>query len=136
VLAKAVDLGLLGAALAQTPGTLIALQRGLRAGELAALSDACARPLHDGSAWNEELEDALAMQSALDDYVGVSNTNMHLVAALGRTARVLLPYPPEWRWYAQRQASPFFPGFLLYAQDAGGSWTGALERLCEDLRAR
>ena len=31
----------------------------------------------------------------LDEYIGVSNTNMHLRAAAGRTARVLVPRPAE-----------------------------------------
>jgi hypothetical protein len=134
VLFKEIDLRAFGAALAQLPGTLVALQRGLRTGELEALSAACGRPVHDFGAWNEDLDDALALLAALDDYAGVSNTNMHLVAALGRTAKVLLPFPPEWRWSVRGDGSPFFPGFALYAQAMDGSWTAALERLRRDLQ--
>jgi tetratricopeptide (TPR) repeat protein len=133
VLAKEIDLRALGQALAQTPATLIALQRGLREGELEALRHACGRPLHDFSAWNEDLDDALATLALLDDYVGVSNTNMHLVAALGRGAKVLLPFPPEWRWSAGGAGAAFFPGFTLYSQSSNGSWTAALTRLRDDL---
>ncbi|HEX9782720.1 MAG TPA: hypothetical protein VGA56_08320 [Opitutaceae bacterium] len=34
---------------------------------------------------NEDLEDMLALLAVVDDYVGASNTNMHLRASAGRT---------------------------------------------------
>lgn len=46
---------------------------------------------------NEDREDLLALLALLDDYVGVSNTNMHLLGSLGKTARVLVPNPPDWK---------------------------------------
>ena len=58
----------------------------------------------------------------LDDYVGVSNTNMHLRAGLGLTARVLVPLPPEWRWQADAAESPWFPGFAIYRQTHAAGW--------------
>ncbi|MDH3435828.1 MAG: glycosyltransferase, partial [Betaproteobacteria bacterium] len=71
-----------------------------------------------------------------DEYVGVSNTNMHLRAAAGRTARVLLPCPAEWRWMAAGASSPWFPGFSLYRQSPDGDWSAALAKLGDDLQAR
>ena len=58
----------------------------------------------------------LALLALLDDYVGVSNTNMHLRAGVNRTAKVLVPAPPEWRWMAEGKESPWFPGFTVYRQ--------------------
>jgi hypothetical protein len=58
---------------------------------------------------------------------------MHLRAGLGRAARVLVPMPPDWRWMAAGEASPWFPGFAIYRQDAGGSWSAALARLAGDI---
>lgn len=49
---------------------------------------------------NDDLEQMLALPSMIDDYIGVSNTNMHLCAAVGRSARVPVPSPAEWRWMA------------------------------------
>ena len=68
----------------------------------------------------------------LDDYVAVSNTNIRLRADLGRTARVLVPNPPEWRWMRSGDASPWFPG-SVYRQPASRDWTAPLRRLREDL---
>jgi hypothetical protein len=92
------------------------------------------RDVHDLSVASEDLEDMLALLSLLGEYVGVSNTNMHLMAGVGRTARVLIPHPPEWRWTVREGESPWFPGFETYRQQADGDWTPALGRLARDLR--
>jgi hypothetical protein len=89
--------------------------------------------VHDLSALNEDLEAMLALLALVDEYVGVSNTNMHLRAGVGRTARVLVPQPPEWRWMAVGEASPWFPGFRVYRQHVDGEWRDALARLSRDL---
>ena len=90
--------------------------------------------MHDLSALNEDLEAMLALLALIDDYVGVSNTNMHLRAGVGKTARVLVPCPAEWRWMAQGDESPWFPGFKVYRQKTDGNWNEALGRLAADLQ--
>jgi hypothetical protein len=98
------------------------------------VSSVLQKQAHDFSAANAELEDMLALLALLDEYVGVSNTNMHLAAGLGKRARVLVPYPPEWRWMVEGAASPWFPGFVVYRQSPDKDWTAALARLADDLR--
>jgi hypothetical protein len=78
---------------------------------------------------NDDLEDALALLDVLDDYVGVSNTNTHLRAALGKTAQVLVPFPPEWRWGTAGDESPWFPGFRVLRQTPQRTWDAALAGL-------
>lgn len=115
------------------PGTVVVLQRTPKPEDLAAFSDAAGRSWLDWSGVNDDLRDALAALSLLDDYVGVSNTNMHLLAGIGKTARVLVPSPPEWRWMAQGDTSPWFPGFRIYRQSQDQSWGNALTRVKNDL---
>ena len=117
------------------PGTLIAFQRNPDAGELDAFSRAAGTEVHDFSDLNNQLEGMLAALALADEYIGVSNTNMHLRAAAGRTARVLVPCPAEWRWLATGPSSPWFPGFSIYRQSLDGDWSVALARLREDLKA-
>ena len=133
VLSKQVALPALGAALRNASGTLIALQRHPTAGEIETLVRASGRPIADCTDVNEQLEDMLALLALIDDYVGVSNTNMHLRAAVGRSARVLVPNPAEWRWMQWGSRSPWFPDFSLYRQSLDGSWSGALAQLDADL---
>jgi tetratricopeptide (TPR) repeat protein len=125
----------LAGALRGTRGTLVSVQRNPHAGETARLATLAGRPVHDLSVINDDLEEALALISVLDEYVGVSNTNMHLRAAAGKTARVLVPWPAEWRWLVAGDESPWFPGFRIYRQGPNGDWSNALERLRGDLLA-
>jgi hypothetical protein len=134
-LSKEAPLATLGEALREVSGTLVALQRLPAAGEIEAFAQACGRPLADLTALNDALEDMLALLHLLDDYIGVSNTNMHLRAAAGRSARVLLPNPAEWRWMRWGRASPWFPGFRCYRQSLRGDWSGAMAELARDLAA-
>jgi len=115
-------------------GTLLALQRQPAEGEVAALAAHLGATVHDFSDLNDDLESMLALLELIDDYVGVSNTNMHLRAAAGRAARVLVPNPPEWRWLALGHASPWFPQFTVYRQSLRGDWSDALRTLARDLQ--
>jgi len=90
--------------------------------------------VHDFSALNEDLEGMLALLALIDEYIGVSNTNMHLRAAAGRTAHVLVPCPAEWRWMAAGESSPWFPGFSIYRQGLDGNWGPAFAKLRQTLR--
>ncbi len=60
-------------------------------------------------------------------------TNVYLRAGAGRTSRVLVPNPPEWRWMAAGDESPWFPGCPVYRQKLGGDWGEAFARLAGDL---
>ena len=69
----------------------------------------------------------------IDEYVGVSNTNMHIRAGLGKTARVLVPFPPEFRWMHAGERSPWFPQFSLYRQPPQRDWGNVLQCLRADI---
>lgn len=130
---KEISPAMLGKLARNWPGTVVVLQRQPGQEELAGFSKALGRPCLDWSGLNDDLQDALAGLSLLDEYVGVSNTNMHLLAGIGKTARVLVPQPAEWRWMAVGDESPWFPGFRIYRQLPGKNWEGALKKLAQDL---
>ena len=130
---KEADLRSIAAAVRGLPATLVAIQRHPAAGEVATLAALAGQPVHDLSAANDDLEDMTALLAVLDDYVGVSNTNVHLRAGLGLAAKVLVPDPPEFRWMAAGDRSPWFPGFGVYRQRPDGGWHDAIERLRADL---
>jgi tetratricopeptide (TPR) repeat protein len=134
LLHKEIPLAQLGTTLRGIHGTLLGLQRNPRAGEIDLLTAHAARPVHDLTALNEDLEAMLALLALIDDYVGVSNTNMHLRAGVGRTARVLVPRPAEWRWMVSGRESPWFPGFRVYRQGVDGDWHAAFVRLSQEMR--
>lgn len=120
-------------ALRDAPGTVLALQRHPESGEIRALADHLGRDVHDLTKLNEDLEGMLALMAVIDDYVCVSNTNVHMRAAAGRPCRVLTPNPPEFRSMAQGDESPWSPGTRLYRQGTDGGWDQAFETLKRDL---
>ena len=118
---KIVSAQRLGAQLRDREGTWISVQRLPQKGEREALELVLGATVHDLSMANNDLEDILALMSLLDDYVGVSNANVHLRAGLGLPMRVLVPFPPEWRWGLSGR-SPWFPTAEVIRQRPDGSW--------------
>lgn len=118
-----------GKALAGRRATWIGIQRLPETGEFEALSNAIGAEVHDFSNANDDLEDTLALLSLVDDYIGVSNANTHLRAALGGSMQVLVPFPPEWRWSLVGERSPWFPRMHVLRQTAQGDWGAAFAEL-------
>jgi tetratricopeptide (TPR) repeat protein len=134
---KALPPAALGAVLRDVPGTIIVIQRSVAEDELAAFRAALGRDYYvfdgDTLAEDAELREIASLLLALKEYIGVSNTNMHLMAGMGRTARVLMTFPPEWRWTTSKDESPWFPGFRTYREDVEG-WDNALAKLRSEFR--
>jgi Flp pilus assembly protein TadD len=134
VLHKRISAEALGAALRGCAATLVVLQRAPLREDVESLARAFGGPLIDLSSLNDDLEDMLGLLATLDEYAGVSNTNMHLRAAAGRPARVLVQWPPEWRYGVAGSATPWFPQFRLYRETARAGWGEALQALANDLK--
>lgn len=133
VLYKEIDPDLLAELLRDVPGQVLILQRKPKAGEIERFAERLGRPVHDLTAVNEQLEVMLALLSLIDEYVAVSNTNVHLRAGAGRISRVLIPHPPDWRWMAAGR-SPWYPDIPTYREACGGGgWDAALAQLHSDL---
>ena len=130
---KLAPLNEIAKALRPVNATVLVLQRHPQAGEIDALTHGLGRKVHDLAALNDELEDMLALLALLDEYITVSNTNVHLRAGAGRTSRVLVPDPPDWRWMVKGDESPWFPGSAVYRQGRDGDWGAAFGALDRDL---
>ena len=102
-------------------GTVVSLQRAPAAQDLEEATRILGAPLHDLATANEDLEEALALLSVLDRYVGVSNTNVHLRALVAKACELYVPFPYEWRWGVEDE-SPWFPGWSVRHQSSGGAW--------------
>lgn len=133
-LSKSVSIEALAELLRDLPVDVIVLQRKPVPGEIEQLTKGLGRRAHDFSDLNDDLESMLALLHRIDDYVTVSNTNVHLRAGAGKPARILVPAPPDYRWMATGKTSPWFPGMTIYRQESGGSWDTAFAELVADLR--
>ena len=74
---------------------------------------------------------ALVMQ--LDLVLTVDTAVAHLAAALGKPVWVLLPYERDWRWLAEGETTPWYPGMRLFQQARRGDWHGLLQRVAAEL---
>jgi Tfp pilus assembly protein PilF len=132
-LSKQVPPAALGEALRGWKGTLVSLQRNPSEADISAISAAARAPVHNLAELNDDLCEILALLDVLDEYVTVSNTNVHLRAGLGRSARVLIPQPPEWRWMHRLGRSEWFPDFPVYREPVSRGWREPLAHLRADL---
>lgn len=132
VLYKHLPIRLFGSALTGLSGTVVSVQRLPRQGELEALEAASQLRIYDYSSMNDDLEDALALMSVLDVYIGVSNTNTHLRASVGKASYTLVPYPPEWRWGKVGSESAWCPGSAIFRQQAMIPSNDAVEQQSEE----
>lgn len=85
-----------------------------------------------------DFADSAAIVANLDLVVSVDTAVAHLAGAVGTRCWVLLPdYKPDWRWLAERDDSPWYPGVMrLFRQPRMSDWEtvvaevrAALERL-------
>ena len=107
-------------------GTLVILQRNPTKGEIEFLRSSLPCEIIDLSAYNSDLKNMTAILSLLDEYIGVSNTNMHIRGSLGLTAKLLIPFPPEWRWQVSGETSVWYKQFNLFRQGNDYSWDSAI----------
>ncbi|MEK6748973.1 MAG: tetratricopeptide repeat protein, partial [Pseudomonadota bacterium] len=129
-LAKAIPLEQLLGIFLEFTGTLIILQREPTAQELALISQCGLRcVIHNAANANADLEDSLAVLALLDEYITVNNTNVHLRDGLNLPSKVLIPWPPEWRWGNDITASPWFKNCAIYRENKGKQWNTALALL-------
>jgi len=117
----------------QTKGTIILIQRNPNKVELESFKQKSSNLVIDMCDMNDSLLDMQALLGLLDDYIGVSSTNVHLLAALNKPGKILLPSPPEWRWQRNGDRSPWMPDFSTYRQHKDGDWNNAINNLKKDL---
>lgn len=129
---KEAPLAELASLLRERPGTLINLQRELSVEEQHNLEAQFHGRVLGVAGDDTDLETMIAVMACLDEYIGVSNTNMHLRAAVGKSGRVLVPHPADYRWMAAGR-SPWFPDFHVYRQSTDGDWAAAFASLSSDL---
>lgn len=81
----------------------------------------------------QDFSDTAALCECLDVVICVDTGVAHLSGGLGRRTWVLLARNADWRWFLDRDDSPWYPGAKLYRQDTLGDWSAVLERVKADL---
>lgn len=111
----------------------ICLQKDVYLEEKTAL-DQCQIPYH--SLELSTLLGTAALISCLDLVVTVDTSIAHLAAAMGKEVWILLPFSADWRWFLDRDDSPWYPNVTVFRQETLGDWSVPLARIKHTLMAR
>ena len=83
----------------------------------------------------EDYADTAAVIANLDLVISVCTSSAHLAGTMGRPLWVMLSHLPDWRWFLDRDDSPWYPTARLFRQDKPGDWDGVVARMAGELEA-
>ena len=72
--------------------------------------------------------------AGLDLVISIDTSVAHLAGAMGKPVWVLLPFVPDWRWFLDRDDSPWYPTARLFRQDDNRTWDGVVARVATALQ--
>jgi hypothetical protein len=79
--------------------------------------------------------DTAAIIKHLDLVISSDTSVPHLAGALAAPTWVVLPWAAEWRWFEDREDSPWYPTMRLLRQRSAGDWAELFERVAAALRS-
>jgi tetratricopeptide (TPR) repeat protein len=78
-------------------------------------------------------DDTAAIVANLDLIISVDTAVAHLAGAMGKPVWVLLPYACDWRWFLDREDSPWYPTMRLFRQKTPGDWEPVVSAIARHL---
>jgi len=131
---RSIHLSLFAPLFAQPDIQWISLQYGNPGAVSEQITTANAPILLDGTVNQSTDIDTFAAQvAAMDLVITVDNSTAHLSAALGIPTWVLLPFAPDWRWFQNREDSPWYPSVRLFRQPQPGEWKSVIQKVHHQL---
>lgn len=125
------------APLLSVPGcSFVSLQLGPPATQMASAQMARVSRLHDVSARMGDWADTAGLIAGLDLVIAVDTAVAHLAAALGRPVWMLNRFDSCWRWFLEREDTPWYPTMRLFRQTSRGDWAGVIDRVRQALAER
>jgi Flp pilus assembly protein TadD len=114
------------------PGcSFVSLQLGPPAAQLRRLPEGV---VHDVSDRLGDWADTAGLIAGLDLVIAVDTAVAHLAGALGKTVWLLNRFDSCWRWFTDRDDSPWYPTLRQFRQASRGDWAEVIERVRLALR--
>lgn len=66
--------------------------------------------------------DTASLMKQLDLIISVDTAVVHLAGAIAKPVWTLLPFMPDWRWFLDREDSPWYPTMRLFRQPKINDW--------------
>jgi hypothetical protein len=102
----------------------IALQKEVRDSDIA---DLRASPIRSFETDILDFQDTAAICQHLDLVIAVDTSVAHLSASLHCPTWIILPLVPDWRWFLNREDSPWYSCVRLFRQEYAGDWNQVLQ---------
>ncbi len=78
--------------------------------------------------------DTAAVMTLCDLIITSDTAVAHLAGALGLPTWVALRQIPDWRWFLNRDDSPWYPSTKLYRQPSAGDWQPVFAKMAADIQ--
>ena len=120
--------------LLRVPGVdFISLQMGDQAHQLAGTPGTS--QVRDPSGRIGDFADTAALIAQLDIVISIDTAVAHLTGALGVPLWVMLPFACDWRWFLEREDSPWYPTARLFRQQRILEWDPVIAKVRGELQA-
>lgn len=91
--------------------------------------------LHDHTKDLKDFADTAALMENLDLVMSVCTSTVHLAGALGRPVWLLNRFDTDWRWFLDRDDSPWYPTMRIFRQPEPGDWKSVVLSVADALQA-
>lgn len=81
----------------------------------------------------QDFSDTAALIVNLDLVITVDTAVAHLAAALGKPVWILNRFDSCWRWFREREDSPWYPTVRLFRQTKPGDWETMIDKIVVEL---
>lgn len=82
-----------------------------------------------------DFDETAAVVSLSDLVITVDTAVAHLAGALAKPVWIMLPYVSDWRWFLDREDSPWYPTARLFRQEKPGDWQQVINKVSAQLAA-
>lgn len=79
-------------------------------------------------------DDSAALLQQLPLVLSIDTAVAHLAGAVGTPVWIMLKHGCDWRWYLDRDDSPWYPTAKLYRQKSAGDWQPVTGDISRDLK--
>lgn len=93
--------------------------------------DKCNIPYH--SLELSTMAGTAALIACLDLVITIDTSIAHMAAAQGKEVWILLPMGADWRWFTNREDSPWYPNVKLFRQEKLNDWSTPLNNIKKSL---
>jgi tetratricopeptide (TPR) repeat protein len=77
----------------------------------------------------KDFDNVAAIVANLDLVISIDSAVAHLAGALGKPVWILLNQGCDWRWFLEREDSPWYPTAKLFRQTTPGEWQVVVKRI-------